>query len=90
MVQIPEDKEVVVKKEIQPTAIINQIIDNKKLKGTINDLTGQFYCERRIEYTIDYYDYLVDYDKWADWFRAQEAKNLKENKINKNPKEEVK
>jgi len=39
---------------------------------------------------MDYYDYLVDYDKWADWFRTQETKNLKENKTNKNPAEKVK
>jgi len=36
---------------------------------------------------MDYYDYLVDYDKWADWFKAQRSKNLKENKIDKNPTE---
>jgi len=39
---------------------------------------------------MDYYDYLVDYDKWVDWFRAQEFRYLKENKINKNSTEKVK
>jgi len=56
----------------------------------IYDLTRQFYSGRGIEYTMDYYDYLVDYDKWVDWFRAQEFRYLKENKINKNSTEKVK
>jgi len=56
----------------------------------VYDLTSQFYRDRGIEYTMDYYDYLVVYDKWADWFRAQETRNLKENRINKIPTEKVK
>jgi len=90
MVQLIEDKEAL-QKEIQPTAritkIIQQVIDNQKLKDTVYDLTRQFYRERGIKYTMDYYDYLVDYDKWADWFKAQKAKNPKENKSKKNPTE---
>ena len=53
------------------------------------ELSRQFYHERGIEYTDDYYDYLVDYNRWASWFKAQKAKNLKESKINKNPTEKV-
>jgi len=93
MVQEIEDKEPAVQREIQLTTritkIIQQVIDNQKLKDTVYDLTRQFYRERGIEYAIDYYDYLIDYDKWADWFKAQKSKNLKENKINKNPTENV-
>ncbi|KAG4086279.1 hypothetical protein H8356DRAFT_1297993 [Neocallimastix lanati (nom. inval.)] len=70
MVQLPEEREEAVQKEIQPTAritkIINQVIDNQKLKDTVYELTRQYYRDRGIEYTMDYYDYLVDYDKWAD------------------------
>jgi len=61
IVQIQKDKEIAVKQEIQPTMIITKIIkeviDNQKLKDTLYDLTGQFYSERGIEYTLDYYDY---------------------------------
>ena len=93
MVQVIEDKETTLQKEIQPTAritkIIQQVIDNQRLKDMVYDLTRQFYRERGIEYTMDYYDYLVDYDKWADWFKAQKNKNLKESKVNKNPTENV-
>ncbi|ORY21669.1 hypothetical protein LY90DRAFT_515973 [Neocallimastix californiae] len=82
MVQLPEEREEAVQKEIQPTAritkIINQVIDNQKLKDTVYELTRQYYRDRGIEYTMDYYDYLVDYDKWADWFKVQKTKNLKE------------
>ena len=67
--------------------IIKQVIDNQRLKDTEYDLTRQFYRERGIEYAMDYYDYLVDYDKWADWFKAQKNKNLKESKVDKNPTE---
>ncbi|KAG4081893.1 hypothetical protein H8356DRAFT_1019804, partial [Neocallimastix lanati (nom. inval.)] len=67
MVQFPEEREEAVQKEIQPTAritkIINQVIDNQKLKDTVYELTRQYYRDRGIEYTMDYYDYLVDYDK---------------------------
>ena len=91
MVQLPEEREEAVQKEIQPTAritkIINQVIDNQKLKDTVYELTRQYYRDRGIEYTMDYYDYLVDYDKWADWFKVQKTKNLKESEINKNPTE---
>jgi len=62
-----DDIEPAVQREIQPTAritkIIQQVIDNQKLKDTVYDLTKQFYRERGIEYAIDYYNYLVDYDK---------------------------
>ncbi|KAG4082859.1 hypothetical protein H8356DRAFT_1089972 [Neocallimastix lanati (nom. inval.)] len=88
IVQEIEDKEPAVQREIQPTSriakIIQQVIDNQKLKDTVYNLTKQFYCERGIEYTMDYYYYLVDYDKWADWFKAQKSKNLNENKLDKN------
>jgi len=91
MVQLPEEREEAVQKEIQPTAritkIINQVIDNQKMKDTVYELTRQYYRDRGIEYTMDYYDYLVDYDKWADWFKVQKTKNLKESEINKNPTE---
>ncbi|KAG4081564.1 hypothetical protein H8356DRAFT_1020675, partial [Neocallimastix lanati (nom. inval.)] len=91
MVQLPEEREEAVQKEIQPTAritkIINQVIDNQKLKDTVYELTRQYYRDRGIEYTMDYYDYLMDYDKWADWFKVQKTKNLKESEINKNPTE---
>ncbi|ORY20617.1 hypothetical protein LY90DRAFT_516641 [Neocallimastix californiae] len=46
MVQTPKDKEADEKKEIQPTAritkIINQVIDNQKLKDTVYDLQDNF------------------------------------------------
>jgi len=52
------------------------------MKNTVYDLTRQFYREGGIEYTNDYYDYLVDYDRWSDWlFKVQKAKNLKESKL---------
>ncbi|KAG4090258.1 hypothetical protein H8356DRAFT_954965 [Neocallimastix lanati (nom. inval.)] len=93
MAQMQEDENKSVIKEIQPTAritkIIHQVIDNQKLKDTVYDLIRQFYRERGIEYTLDYYNNLVDYDRWADWFKGQKAKNLKENKINKNPTEKA-
>jgi len=40
-------------------------------------LTRQFYLERGIEYIDDYHDYLVDYDRWADWFKAQKSEKSK-------------
>jgi len=48
------------------TQLINQVINNQKIKDTVYDLARQFYRERGIEYTKDYYDYLVDYDRLAD------------------------
>ncbi|KAG4090040.1 hypothetical protein H8356DRAFT_1410525 [Neocallimastix lanati (nom. inval.)] len=70
MVQL-EDEDEAERKKVKPTAritkFINRIIDNQKIKDTVYDLTRQFYHERGIEYTGDYYDYyLVDYDKWED------------------------
>ncbi|KAG4093646.1 hypothetical protein H8356DRAFT_1402575 [Neocallimastix lanati (nom. inval.)] len=92
MVQI-NDKEEAEPEKVKPiariTQPINQVIDNQRIKDTVYDLTRQFYRERGIEYTHDYYDYLVDYNKWADWFKVQKVKNLKESKINKNPTEKV-
>ncbi|KAG4101178.1 hypothetical protein H8356DRAFT_933278 [Neocallimastix lanati (nom. inval.)] len=47
MVQLTEDNEINIKKEIQPTAritkIINQVMDNQKLKDRVYYLTRQFY-----------------------------------------------
>jgi len=92
MVQINE-KDEAEPEEAKPiariTPLINQVINNQKIKDTVYDLTRQFYRERGIEYTEDYNDYLVDNDRWADWIRAQEAKNLNESKTNKNPTEKV-
>jgi len=55
MVQLQDDKDVAVKKEIQLTIritkIINQLIDKQKLKKIVYYLTRQFYSERGIEYT---------------------------------------
>ncbi|KAG4094851.1 hypothetical protein H8356DRAFT_997862, partial [Neocallimastix lanati (nom. inval.)] len=52
MVQLPEEGEEAVQKEIQPTAritkIINQVIDNQKLKDTVYELTRQYYRDRGI------------------------------------------
>ncbi|KAG4083478.1 hypothetical protein H8356DRAFT_1017464, partial [Neocallimastix lanati (nom. inval.)] len=52
MVQLPEEREEAVQKEIQPTAritkIINQVIDNQKLKDTVYELTRQYYRDRGI------------------------------------------
>ncbi|ORY38476.1 hypothetical protein LY90DRAFT_510877 [Neocallimastix californiae] len=45
------------------TQLINQVINNQKKKDIVYDLTRQFYRERGIEFTKDYYDYLVDYDR---------------------------
>ena len=38
---------------------------------------------------MDYYNYLVDYNKCADWLKVQKNNNLKENEIDKNPTENV-
>jgi len=87
--QVVEDEELVLQKGIQPTAritkIIQQVIDKHKLKDTVYDFTMQFYNERGIKFTMDYYNYLVDYNKCADWVKVQKNKNLKENEIDKNP-----
>jgi len=91
--QVAEDEELVLEKGIQPTTritkIIQQVIDKHKLKDTVYDLTMQFYNERGIKFTMDYYNYLVDYNKCADWLKVQKNKNLKENEIDKNPTENV-
>ena len=91
--QVVEDEELVLQKGIQPTAritkIIQQVIDKHKLKDTVYDFTMQFYNERGIKFTMDYYNYLVDYNKCADWLKVQKNKNLKENEIDKNPTENV-
>jgi len=93
MMQVVEDEELVLQKGIQPTAritkIIQQVIDKHKLKDTVYDFTMQFYNERGIKFTMDYYNYLVDYNKYADWLKVQKNKNLKENEIDKNPTENV-
>jgi len=93
MMQVVEDEELVLQKGIQPTAritkIIQQVIDKHKLKDTVYDFTMQFYNERGIKFTMDYYNYLVDYNKCADWLKVQKNKNLKENEIDKNPTENV-
>ena len=93
MMQVAEDEELVLEKGIQPTTritkIIQQVIDKHKLKDTVYDLTMQFYNERGIKFTMDYYNYLVDYNKCADWLKVQKNKNLKENEIDKNPTENV-
>ena len=78
MVQAEEkdlDKEDVATPPARITQLISKVIDNQKLKDTIFDLTKQFYQERGIEYAGDYHDYLIEYEKWADWFKAREAKN---------------
>jgi len=91
--QVAEDEELVLEKGIQPTTritkIIQQVIDKHKLKDTVYDLTMQFYNERGIKFTMDYYNYLVDYNKCADWLKVQKNNNLKENEIDKNPTENV-
>jgi len=93
MMQVAEDEELVLEKGIQPTTritkIIQQVIDKHKLKDTVYDLTMQFYNERGIKFTMDYYNYLVDYNKCADWLKVQKNNNLKENEIDKNPTENV-
>ncbi|KAG4101183.1 hypothetical protein H8356DRAFT_1344557 [Neocallimastix lanati (nom. inval.)] len=66
IVQVQEDENTAVKKEIQLTAkitkIINLVIDNQKLKDTKNRIY------------VRLLHYLVDYDRWADWFKAQKDK----------------
>ncbi|KAG4104127.1 hypothetical protein H8356DRAFT_1072128 [Neocallimastix lanati (nom. inval.)] len=69
------------------TKIINQVIDNQKIKETVYELTRRFYHEKGIEYTDDYCGCLDDYGKWEDWLRLQEVKNQKETKIIDNPTE---
>jgi len=44
------------------------------MKNTVYDLTRQFYREGGIEYTNDYYHYLVDNDRWADGSKHKKRK----------------
>ncbi|KAG4103723.1 hypothetical protein H8356DRAFT_1363016 [Neocallimastix lanati (nom. inval.)] len=42
------------------TNLVNQVIENQKIRDTVYELTRQFYHKRSIEYIGDYYDYLID------------------------------
>ena len=46
------------------TRLVEEIIHQQKYKDTVNDLIKQFYHDRGIEYAGDYYDDLIEFDKW--------------------------
>ena len=46
------------------TRLVEEIIHQQKYKDTVNKLIKQFYRDRGIEYARDYYDELIEYDKW--------------------------